>query len=385
MISSCVLCKSKTFIKIFNVKEFPVFPFIKNRKQMTFGEINIVRCKVCGHMFNKSFDQELINKLYTTDFITNSPVSQSMIKSIEFMKDWLLNLFKNKKVENVLEIGGGSGSLALSFLADVKNYVMIEPSNEKNCNYLNKKGVKAINDIFPSKKIPEIKYDLVISRQVLEHIQDPETFLKSIRRFCNNETLVYIEIPSAEYILDNNSISDFHYPHVHYYKNNHIKFLFNKLGFKIIKDKLIKNGHDIGFVLKLNDKLKPVLPKNQKIKVLTLKNNLKKNKNLKVGLYGANAYSQSFLGIYNEDFNIPLVFDDTSEYSGLFVYGNSKKSIPIFLPNKDNINSVEIIIITAYLHDVTIFNKIKDFGFKGEIFTVRTDKTNNFIKSFYKT
>ena len=83
---------------------------------MTFGEINIVRCKVCGHMFNKSFDQELINKLYTTDFITNSPVSQSMIKSIEFMKDWLLNLFKNKKVENVLEIGGGSGSLALSFL-----------------------------------------------------------------------------------------------------------------------------------------------------------------------------------------------------------------------------------------------------------------------------
>ena len=381
MISHCSLCSSSSFSKIFTVKNVPVFPFIKFKKEAYLGNVEIVKCNNCGHIFNYSFEDRLIGKLYTSDFITNSPVSKHMTKSIEKLKDYL---FKKNIPKNILEIGGGSGALAIAFFSHVKNYVMVEPSNKNNCQYLKKIGINAINDIFPSKKIPDIKFDLIISRQVLEHIQDPKYFLKSLKKYCHKNTLLYIEVPSAEYILENNSLIDFHYPHVQYYQKEQIQYLFNLEGFEIKEVQDIKKGHDIGFILKVKENIETNIPKVKEFKIKrSTKDLVQQIKNKQVALYGANAYSQSFLGLYGNDIKIKYVFDDTKEYKNLFVYQDLENLIPILIPDKNNISKVDLIIITAYLHDETISKKLHKLGYNGRVLTVRTDKHKSKLEKFF--
>ena len=385
---NCIICGSKKYSSFFHVNNVPVHPYIKSKDQNFSGNLEIIKCSNCGHLFNNLFDENILNQLYSSNIITNTPVSEGMINSVLSLRDWLLNNSMSK-VRNVLEIGGGSGALAISFNDFVDNYLMIEPSvSEENKKKINQfSNLKVSTSKFPNFDI-ESDYDLIICRQVLEHIPNPLIFLRSIYEITSKHTQVYIEIPSANYIVSNKSVIDFHYPHVHYYFEENIKILFAKFNFEVIDIQHLKNGHDFGFLLKKNYEIKnnlSILPYPQAYDNWIVKS-AEINKKAKVALYGANAYSQSFLGMFASKLNIINVFDDTQFYQGNFCY-HSNQYYPIEIPSSDNINNVDNIIITAYLHDETIQERILNLNFKGIIYTVRSEpeRKNSVMKNFFYT
>jgi hypothetical protein len=78
--------------------------------------------------------------------------------------------------------------------------------------------------------------DLVVCRQVLEHISQPAAFLASIRAAlgARSNTAVFFEVPNGSFVFQNDGIWDIIYEHCFYYTAGSLARLFSANGFDVL-------------------------------------------------------------------------------------------------------------------------------------------------------
>ena len=380
----CMICGSSESSSLFDVAKVPIHPFCPPAAlgiKPGFGSLAIVSCDECGHVYNSAFDTNQVDELYAATVLTNTPVSDSMVKGLENTADFILSRAPANPV--VVDIGGGTGGLARAMVDRAREVHLVEPSRALTSAQFEGTGVTLHQSMFPAQSLGDRKFDVIVSRQVIEHIPDPLSFLVALRSRLNDNGMAYIETPSMEYVQNNLSVVDFHYPHVHYYRLAAMEVLFARSGFDLVETLEIKDGHDVGFLLRAS----AVQPAAKPVKNLTpgaLAGALDERRKIggerlaklfgkKLALYGANAYSQALLGLYPGAADYAIMFDDTPMYEGQRAYGPGI-DIEIFRPRSDLLTGIEAVIVTAYLHDVVISKNLRNLGFKGAIYTVRVDK-----------
>jgi hypothetical protein len=72
---------------------------------------------------------------------------------------------------------------------------------------------------------------------VLEHIPNPEVFLRSLRRSSgfHPDAVFYFEVPNTDWILDEMRIWDVIYPHCSYFTASTLTDLFRRCGFSVLR------------------------------------------------------------------------------------------------------------------------------------------------------
>jgi 2-polyprenyl-3-methyl-5-hydroxy-6-metoxy-1,4-benzoquinol methylase len=378
----CVVCASERSQPIFAVKEAPIHPFCPPATlglEPGFGVLDIVACTGCGHIYNAGFNPNRVDELYAANVLTNTPVSDTMLKGLESTADFILARAPAKP--SVVDVGGGSGVLAILLARRAAEVHLVEPSRALVAEDFASRGVTLHSAMFPPPGFAGRQFDVLLSRQVIEHVPSPDGFLQSIRRHVRPNGMVYIELPSAEYIVTVRSVVDFHYPHVHYYRHREMEVLFARAGFAIEESIEIKNGHDVGFILR---PVKPhaTTPASGALEASAFAAALAERRTLgqqrlaalkgTIGLYGANAYSQALLGLYPDAAKFGIVFDDTPMYAGQRAYGPGL-DIPIEAPRAERFPKLGAVVIAAYLHDLVIARKLRAFNFDRPIYTVRSD------------
>lgn len=73
----------------------------------------------------------------------------------------------------------------------------------------------------------KIDCDIVVLRHVLEHIPQPQNFLKMLKSVFG-ETDIYIEVPNFDWILTHNTFFDITYEHVNYFTQKALAELFDQ-------------------------------------------------------------------------------------------------------------------------------------------------------------
>ena len=249
---SCPICCSVDNKAILDIGKVPVTPFhsFGDGKSGLFGEFRLSECVSCGHYFNDKYSPELIDDQYGSAIVTNKIVSHGMMQSLNLIKEAIISA--GADLESVLEIGGGYGALSIA-LSEYGNVDLVEPSSGLRKENFVGTRVRLIKSLFPSAATNGKTYTTIVCRQVLEHVPDATHFMRNIRSCCCANTLVYIEVPSFDFIAHNNSVIDLHYQHVNYFTEHRLKSFFAGLGFKVQKKITIKNGHDIGLFLSLDD------------------------------------------------------------------------------------------------------------------------------------
>ena len=128
---------------------------------------------------------------------------------------YINNLLVNNKNWKVLDIGCGytanENANTLCDLIDLKNY------------YPNKKFVKLDLKELPFK---DKEFDFVIASHVLEHVDDPEYFIKELERISNKG---YLEVPTT---LEDNLVfenKNDHQWHINYDDDSKIINIFNRV------------------------------------------------------------------------------------------------------------------------------------------------------------
>ena len=189
----CLICGSKEGAVIFNVPNLPVFLGVYN--SITLNEKKytaILRyCNKCGFVQQQCSTKlnKFLNDVYSLDGFISTPPGYSSwgdTRAQDIIK------FIDENIESprsILEIGCHSGYL-LSNLQ--KRYgckaLGVEPGDIKNPP----ENIMIIRDFFPTEKLANEKFDLIVCQAVLEHVFDPLNFLRSIRKHLTDKGILLI-------------------------------------------------------------------------------------------------------------------------------------------------------------------------------------------------
>lgn len=114
-----------------------------------------------------------------------------------------LPLLKGKKFERILDAGCGDGGLA-KFMQDAlgTSAYGIDIS-KKGIEIANKKGVKAkVCDLSTEIPFENNYFDLIIANELIEHLADPDKFLKECRRVLKKDGIILIATPNLSFWLN---------------------------------------------------------------------------------------------------------------------------------------------------------------------------------------
>jgi SAM-dependent methyltransferase len=165
-------------------------------------------------------------------FITPPPGASAWANSLgEGYAEAVRNLIGNVRPKNILEIGGGSTWIASRLRTHFcpQSYVIVDPSVRDSAE-----GVEVILDYFPSARLADRLFDLILGFNVLEHVPDPLDFLRSIRMRLTPKGKVVLIFPDCERQLLRGDLNVLVHEHLSYFTEASCRFLALTAGFKVL-------------------------------------------------------------------------------------------------------------------------------------------------------
>ena len=237
MKNSCPGCLSNNFGNIiYKRKGCPVLNNVvyessNDGRSCLTADIRLVQCEKCGLVYNIDFDNSIIE--YNQCYDNSRNHSEIYSDYIDSLVSCYATYLSHEST--VLEIGCGNDGHFLKKLSDITGChgVGYDNAYQGILNYNNK--VVFHKQYFNSDNINN-KYDLIILRHVLEHIIEPNLFLKN--QICESALLkdggfVFIEIPDFNWIIVKGSFFDITYEHCNYFTQNSIFALLQSCNLKI--------------------------------------------------------------------------------------------------------------------------------------------------------
>lgn len=217
-----------------------VFSTANDAKNCRTGDISLVQDLKTGLVFNKFFNSTLIE--YDEHYQNEQSFSGLFCKHLDNVTQIINKHFTNK---TLLEIGCGKGFF-LEHLAKVGFIISgIDPTYEG-------RNPSIIKDFY--NPAMGLSADGLILRHVLEHIQDPLSFLYTICESNKNQGKIYIEVPSFEWICHHKAWFDIFYEHVNYFTLQD----FYRIFAQIDEAGYIFGGQYIYVVAELNSLRQPI-------------------------------------------------------------------------------------------------------------------------------
>ena len=238
---NCIICNNEVGDSVFRYDK-------PDKYEEWMGIIDVLRgwykCDCCGFYQSwRDYPLADLQKIYTEGYrdpkfrgetiretyekIMNLPLENS--ENAERFK-WFIHHITQKTGCNVLDIGSGLG---------VWPDVLDKAGYNVWCMENNKESIDFIRNELKIKCVDELptyaKFDIITCLHVLEHIEDPKSFLASIKVMMKNGGELFIEVPDAvefRYLeKDNNEFSS---DHVWFFDLSTLNRLAESCGFEII-------------------------------------------------------------------------------------------------------------------------------------------------------
>lgn len=206
---------------------------------------NVLKCQDCGLVFLEKKSRNL-RDYYEKDYRRlYSPVIGKEVSPGERFDIHLP--FQQSRIEDIrpylkpdmkaLDIGCSSGYFLYVLKDLVQECIGIE-LNKSDVEFARRKcGVKIYDRPLEETDIPLEYLDIVFMFDVLEHIEDPIQFLKTVRRYIKPEGYIYIEVDNINDSLISiygiKEYSDFYYrePHLFYFSPETLRMVAERGGY----------------------------------------------------------------------------------------------------------------------------------------------------------
>ena len=134
--------------------------------------------------------------------------------------------------QDILDVGAGDGLLAETLLKEAKTLTALDISLKriKRCAERCKNGYFSVAD---AEELPFKKesFDCIVASELIEHLIDPEKFLRSAHNALKKGGTLVISTPSGLF-YENNLEEIFKDHHLHTFSPKKLKSLLEKAGFK---------------------------------------------------------------------------------------------------------------------------------------------------------
>jgi len=236
----CPICGSKKNYTVIYPKNFEINDFNKNifsaRRIPDKIHYQLVKCNICGLVRSTpTIDTVCLYDLYRKSKLTYNGEIENLISTYIHAVKPILNKLSHSA--RLLEIGCGSGFVvkAIHDLGYIKTYG-IDPSSDAihKAHTSIKRNLK--QSILKPKLFDKETFDFIFFFQTLDHIPDPNAFLKECYRLLKHNGYILafnhnIDSVSSKIFGEKSPIIDIE--HTFLYSPETISLLFKKNGFKI--------------------------------------------------------------------------------------------------------------------------------------------------------
>ncbi len=225
---TCPICKSKS-ISFENKYRY---------SHIYFSNISRVSCNDCGLHFANPMPEESSMNDYNGNYhdsahggskrnIKQQAFFSGLAKTrLDFIKK-NVNL-KSQNAYSILEIGPGPGAFVRVWMESYSKSIYSVIESDKSCyNDLKRLGIDIVENQIEN--VNE-KYDFIIISHVLEHVTNPNDFLKPFIKQLKKGGYLFIEVPCMDWLHKN--IDE---PHLLFFDKKSMSILLKKLKLKIKK------------------------------------------------------------------------------------------------------------------------------------------------------
>ena len=394
--ANCRICKYQ-LRKIINLGKIAlVGNFLKKKIKQKKFKISLNYCMSCKHV---QIAERLKPDLLFKHYLWETGISKT---NILLLKDFLkklkkLGIGRNSKI---LEIASNDGSF-IQILKNKFNSFVVGVDPAKNlARRANSKKIFTIDKYFNSKLALSIKnkfckFDFIFARNVIAHLNEPNSVFKGVEKLLNDDGIFILEVPHLLNILSDNQYDNVFHEHNGFHSLKSIGDLCKLNNMKIFDVDIInsqggsircyiskiKSKKTISIKVKkiLNLEKKSKIFSNQKLKkfkhkiithsksLYNLLSKLKK-KGKKISIYGASGKGQALMQFSKIDKElIDYVFDKSKLKQGYFTPGtNIKVRDPKNISRKD----IDYLLILSWNIKKEIIEQEKKFSKMGGKFIV---------------
>lgn len=399
---TCHLCENNNLIPLINFGKHPIaHHFLSTADETEYShQVNLSFCNDCGLI-------QLVDPIPPEHFYTNyNWLSSWKIQShMRGVIDYVKTLPGFNKDSKILEVGCNDGSFLEALRgAGYQNLLGIEPAKDARSASV-EKGIETINAYFNQSTALEIlnsrdKFDLVIFRQVLEHIVDLTGMRKALDQIIKPGSYILVEVPNFDFSLRTYDYSSIWEEHVNFFTRSTMNKFLSEIGIKVIhtdtanfcgealivfgektkeigESSVADNGLDIARKNGVNFKNRwPVFKKEFSDYLQKQKDN-----GIKIALYGAGARACTMVNFTALTAYIDFVVDDQPEKQGKYLPGSR---LPIYPSSELEAKNVGLCLLSVNAEtENRVISKHREFIDKGGVF-ISINPPSDLLPSFWR-
>jgi SAM-dependent methyltransferase len=195
------------------------------------GDLRLGLCDCCAFIWNLAFDPALVE--YDGDYENSLHHSPAFEAYAEALAERLVERY-DLRGKHVVELGCGQADFLRRLCALGGNRgTGFDPS------YVGPEQdgpVTVHRALYSERTVGEAPGDFISCRHVLEHLERPLDFMRSLRRTLdgNPGAVVYFEVPNGEYQLERGVVWDLIYAHHSTFTAPSLQALFERGGFEVL-------------------------------------------------------------------------------------------------------------------------------------------------------
>lgn len=233
---TCMICGTKISKPVIELPQFPmteIYTPVKVKDKAALANQSFHLCPKCGHgQLGCVID---VNLQYGDRVAYNFRTSTSVTgrESADYFIGFIKKVSKGKSLGNVAEIGANDMYVLSKLEKNADKLTGIDPVLKGSEKEFTRGKMTAVGDFFENVLLSE-RFDTIICKDTLEHIENPFAFTRKIVEMGDKNTLFYFNIPFLETLVQSYRFDQIFHQHLNYYSLKSIIYMLNKLGCNLV-------------------------------------------------------------------------------------------------------------------------------------------------------
>jgi NDP-4-keto-2,6-dideoxyhexose 3-C-methyltransferase len=242
-IKRCRICGNTKLVSVINLGNqylTGVFPRSIN-EQITSGPLEVIKCREddslgsCGLLqLRHSYD---IDEMYGENYGYRSGLNKSMVNHLQEIVKKIQGSIELRRGDLILDIGSNDSTLLQAYPKNDLILAGIDPTGKKFEDFY-PEHIKLIPDFFSSDIVKEHfgskKAKVITSIAMFYDLESPVEFMRQIYDILADDGIWILEQSYMPMMLEMNAYDTICHEHLEYYGLKQIKWMTDRVGFKII-------------------------------------------------------------------------------------------------------------------------------------------------------